>query len=140
MQAVAAIAEARHSFDRQFPRRGRADQDVQVKVVIWHADGRLRLDGDAALIERWRTDPAAFLWVDLSPDDGDDETYWLAQFGADETTRNQALSPRFPPKIEYTDAGTFILLRALDAEAQSIEFDTIQMAFLVGERFQIGRA
>jgi len=35
-------------------------------------------------------------------------------------------------KIEHTDAGTFILLRALNAEAQSIQFDTIQIAFLVG--------
>ena len=42
-------------------------------------------------------------------------------------------------KIEHTDAGTFILLRALNAEAQSIEFDTIQIAFLVGERSLVTR-
>ena len=110
-----------------------------MKTVIWHADGGLRLDGDVALVERWRADPQALLWLDLSPDDGDDEAHWLAQFGADETTRSQALSPRFPPKIEHTDAGTFILLRALNAEAQSIEFGTIQIAFLVGERFLLSR-
>jgi magnesium transporter len=110
-----------------------------VKTIIWHADGQLRLDGDVALIERWRSDTRALLWVDLSPDDGDDEAHWLAQFGADETTRSQALSSRFPPKVEHTDAGTFILLRALNAEAQSIDFGTIQIAFLVGERFVLSR-
>ena len=42
-------------------------------------------------------------------------------------------------KIEHTDAGTFILLRALNAEAQSIQLDTIQIAFLVGERSLVSR-
>ena len=110
-----------------------------MKALIWYVDGGPRLAGDVALVERWRADPRALLWLDLSPDDGDDEAHWLAHFGADETTLSQALSARFPPKIEHTDAGTFILLRALNAEAQSIQFDTIQIAFLVAERSLISR-
>ena len=110
-----------------------------MKALIWYVDGGPRLAGDVALVERWRADPRALLWLDLSPDDGDDEAHWLAHFGADETTLSQALSARFPPKIEHTGAGTFILLRALNAEAQSIQFDTIQIAFLVGERSLVSR-
>jgi len=110
-----------------------------LQTVLWRADGSLRESGDETLIERWRGDPAALLWVDLSPDAGDDEAHWLAEFGADATIRSQALSPRFPPKIEETPAGTFLLLRALNAEAQSIQFGTIQIAFLVGERFLVTR-
>ncbi len=110
-----------------------------MKTVLWNPDGSLREQGGEALIDRWRDDPKALLWVDVSPDEADDEAHWFRYFGADTTTTNQALAARFPPKIEQTKAGTFILLRALNAEAESIQFGTIQIAFLVGERFVLTR-
>ncbi len=110
-----------------------------MKVTIWHADGRGARVGDESVIDDWRADGDALLWIDLSPDDGDAEAHWLETFGADTTVRAQALSPRFPPKIEQTEAGTFILLRALNAEAQTIQFGTIQIAFLVADRVLITR-
>ncbi|NJN53198.1 MAG: magnesium transporter CorA family protein [Gammaproteobacteria bacterium] len=110
-----------------------------MKAIIWNADGSLRESGGEALVDRWQHDPTLLLWVDLTPADGADEAAWLTRFGADATVRTQALAARFPPKIEQTDAGTFILLRALNAEAQSIEFGTIQIAFLVGDRFLLTR-
>lgn len=110
-----------------------------MKTILWRSDGQVRLDGGEALIDQWRNDPTALLWVDLSPEDGDDQARWLTEFGADATVRSQALAARFPPKIEQMPAATFFLLRALNAEAQSIQFGTIQIAFLVGDRFLVTR-
>jgi magnesium transporter len=110
-----------------------------LKAVIWRPDGSLREAGTESLIDRWRADPGAMLWVDLAPEDGDDQARWLSEFGADATVRDQALSPRFPPKIEQIPKGTFILLRALNAEAQSIQFGTIQIAFLIADRVLVTR-
>jgi magnesium transporter len=105
---------------------------------MWR-DGSAPAIGDAALIDQWQSDPNAFLWVDLAPDSVDAAEI-LEQFGADEVVVEQALAVRYPPKIEaLSDDRVFMLLRGLDAESKSIDFGTIQIAFLIGERFLISR-
>lgn len=109
-----------------------------MKVLLWRADGELET-GSEALIERWRGQPDSYLWVDLDHDAADAAAV-LAQFGADAAVVEQSLAVRYPPKIEVvSDDTVFMLLRGLDATSNSIDFGTIQIAFLVGERFLVSR-
>jgi magnesium transporter len=110
-----------------------------MQVVVWNPADGSRMEGDAALVARWRSDPQLHIWVDLEPQDGADQERMLREFGADATICEQALAARFPPKLEHLGDVTFILLRALNAEASSIESGMIQLAFLVGPRFLVTR-
>ncbi|MGD8418106.1 MAG: magnesium transporter CorA family protein [Pseudomonadales bacterium] len=106
--------------------------------MIWR-DGSAPETGAEALIERWRAEPDTYLWVDLDHDSADAAAV-LGTFGADEAVIEQSLAVRYPPKIEaLSDDVVFILLRGLDAVSRSIDFGTIQIAFLVGPRFLISR-
>jgi len=110
-----------------------------MKVLMWHPADTLCREGGEELIAQWRLDPTRLLWIDLSPEDGDAQRTLLQQFGADSTVCNQALAARFPPKVETLPTTTFILLRALNAAAESMEFGTIQITFLVGDRVLVTR-
>lgn len=96
-------------------------------------------EGDESLIGRWEAETDSYLWVDLSPEDGNDQVRILERFGADDVLIEQATAERFPPKLETFGDRVFLLLRALDAESTSIEFGTIQIAFLAGPRFLVTR-
>jgi magnesium transporter len=110
-----------------------------MQVVVWNSDDGTRTAGDAALFTRWRADPQLSIWVDLEPQDGAEQERLLREFGADATICQQALAERFPPKVEHLGDVTFILLRALNAQAETIESGMIQLAFLVGPRFLVTR-
>jgi magnesium transporter len=109
-----------------------------LKVMVWR-DGAAPVIGTGPLIEQWRSDPDAYLWIDLAHDSAESAEV-LKQFGADEVVIEQSLAVRYPPKIEaLSDDIVFMLLRGLDAESKSIDFGTIQIAFLIGPRFLISR-
>ena len=113
-----------------------------MKAMLWSNQTAVQVGGEE-LIDAWRARPDACLWVDLEHDadhDADHEARVLAEFGADNTVIEQSLAVRYPPKVEaLTDEAVFMLLRGLDATSDSIDFGTIQIAFLVGERFLISR-
>ena len=111
-----------------------------MKVMLWTEGSAVRV-GEQGLIDEWRGNNDAYLWVDLAHDtDAEHEARVLSEFGADEVVLEQSLALRYPPKIEVLrDDLVFMLLRGLDAQSDSIDFGTIQIAFLVGERFLISR-
>ncbi len=109
-----------------------------MKVLTW-ADGQPVRSGGPSLIEQWQSDSGAYLWVDLDHETESAEEV-LARFGADQVVCEQSLATRYPPKIEVlNDELVFMLLRGLDAQSTSIDFGTIQIAFLIGERFLVTR-
>ncbi len=114
-------------------------QGGDLNVVKWEpGSGRLE-EGGESLIEQWEGETESCLWVDVSAEDGDDQIAILERFGADDVVVEQAMAQRFPPKLESFGERAFLLLRAADAEATSIEFGTLQIAFLVGPRFLVTR-
>jgi len=110
-----------------------------LQVLLWTPLDQELHHGGAELIARWHTLPDAVLWVDMDEADGAEQARLLSAFGADPIIVEQALAKRFPPKVEYLGDFVFLLLRALNAEAKSIEFQTIQIAFLVAARFLVTR-
>ena len=96
--------------------------------------------GGPELIEQWRNDPAAAIWLDLYENDRSDEAKLLeADFGLHALAIQDAQRDRHPPKIEAFDDYTFILLKGLSADSENIDFKTIQLALFVGERFLVTR-
>ncbi len=97
--------------------------------------------GGEALVEVWRKEPNAMIWVDLIGNDKDEEKEWLkTTFGLHNLAIQDAQRDRHPPKIEaFSDDNTFILLRGLSADSADIDFKTIQLALFVGERFMVTR-
>ncbi len=109
-----------------------------MKAIMWRDDQEIQVGGEE-LIEAWRDLPDAYLWVDLEHD-ASDEARVLIEFGADDIIIEQTLAVRYPPKLETVIGDSvFMLLRGLDASSDSIDFGTIQIAFLMGERFLISR-
>lgn len=109
-----------------------------MKVYAWSEGNPVRV-GDESLIEEWRASEQGYLWVDLDEACESAEAV-LTEFGADAVVREQSLATRYPPKLEpLADDLVFMLLRGLDAQSTSIDFGTIQIAFLVGDRFLVSR-
>ncbi len=52
---------------------------------------------------------------------------------------DDAQRSRHPPKLESFTGFTFILLKALSADAQDLHFSTFQLAMFIGERFLVTR-
>jgi magnesium transporter len=101
--------------------------------------GKLQV-GDEALVETWRKEPDAMIWIDLVGNDKDEEKEWLkTTFDLHTLAIQDAQRDRHPPKIEAFSNYTFILLRGLSADSTDIDFKTIQLALFVGERFMVTR-
>lgn len=96
--------------------------------------------GGVELIDTWRKEPMATLWVDLSENEKAVEAELLeSEFGIHPLAIQDAQRDRHPPKIEAFEAYTFILLKGLSADSKNLDFKTIQMALFIGERFFITR-
>ena len=106
---------------------------------------RLFLSGDmqvggVELIATWRDHSDSVIWVDLVENQQTDEADFLErEFGIHPLAIQDAQRERHPPKIEAFGDYTFVLLKGLSADSKDIDFDTIQLALFIGERFLITR-
>ena len=101
--------------------------------------GRIEIGG-AELIERWLLDSSLTIWVDLQDNPMKEEQRLLeGYFGLHPLAIEDAQRIRHPPKIERFGDVVFVLLKGLDAQSNSIDFGTIQVALFVSERFFITR-
>ncbi|MBE0469541.1 MAG: magnesium/cobalt transporter CorA [Methyloprofundus sp.] len=96
--------------------------------------------GGAELIERWSADESLKIWVDLQDNPVDSERCFLEEtFGLHPLAIEDAQRQRHPPKLERFDEVVFLLLKGLDAQSDSLDFGTIQLAIFVAQRFIITR-
>lgn len=103
------------------------------------ASGSLK-EGGEELIAEWQSGTDSILWANYDREDPGAELQQLTEtFGLHKLAVHDAQRDRHPPKIEEFDTNTFILLKGLDAETNSIAFGTIQIAAFVGERFCVTR-
>lgn len=109
-----------------------------IKTCLF-SSGKL-LSGGPELIDEWKKDPKSLIWLDLFDNTKGEETALLSkQFGLHALAIQDAQRSRHPPKIEAFDDYTFILLKGLSADSENIDFETIQLALFVGERFLVTR-
>ncbi|HEY3700207.1 MAG TPA: magnesium transporter CorA family protein [Spongiibacteraceae bacterium] len=109
-----------------------------LRAMLIENNNRIETGGDE-LVRRWRQQPQGFLWLDLFPQDGPEDTPWLREFGIHPLAIQDAQRPRHPPKFEVFDDVMFVLLRGLSSESDSIDVDTIQIALFMGKNFLITR-
>ena len=97
-------------------------------------------DGRKELIAIWKQSESLLIWLDLQGNPRQEEKTLLSeQFGLHPLAIEDAQKVRHPPKIEQFGSTLFILLKGLDAESESIDFGTIQLAMFTGKRFFITR-
>jgi magnesium transporter len=95
--------------------------------------------GGVELIDRWEASQDALIWLDLYEPSAEDEISLLRRFGIHPRAIEDAQAPRHPPKVERFPDYTFLLVKGLDAETDSIDFGTIQIAIFAGQRFMLTR-
>ncbi len=96
--------------------------------------------GDEGLLAEWNNNPDFWIWADFGNADPEHEMkLFLQTFNLHPLAISDAKRERHPPKLEVFDDYLFLLMKGLDADTRDIDFNTIQVAFFVGERFLVTR-
>ena len=102
--------------------------------------GSTTLVGGTELLQQWRDNSESWIWLDLYEESVDDERAFLSeQFALDMGAINEAQRSRHPPSFETFKDYIYLLLKPLDAESDSLDFNTLQLAMFASERFLVTR-
>jgi magnesium transporter len=96
--------------------------------------------GNAALFSEWKQQSETILWVDIEGV-ADEADYKLLRemLMLPDAEIKDALRDRHPPRFSGTDDHLFLLLKPLDSESHSLNFNTQQMAIFAGKNFMVTR-
>ncbi len=96
--------------------------------------------GGRELLQQWQETPGSWIWLDLYGEAADEERELLSsQFSLDDGAIGEAQRSRHPPSFEAFKDYIYLLLKPLDAESDSLDFNTLQLAMFAGERFLVTR-
>lgn len=96
--------------------------------------------GGKELLQQWKGSTDNWLWVDLYDEPSDQEQAFLSEeFSLDGVAVHEAQRNRHPPSFEAFKDYNYLLLKPLDAESDSLDFNTLQLAMFAGERFLVTR-
>ncbi|MDH5425479.1 MAG: magnesium transporter CorA family protein [Gammaproteobacteria bacterium] len=96
--------------------------------------------GGAELLQQWREKADSWIWVELFDEPAVDEKRFLQQqFSLDSIAIDEAQRDRHPPNFQRFDEYIYLLLKPLDAESNSLDFSTLQLAMFASERFLVTR-
>lgn len=102
-------------------------------------DGQV-FEGGRELLERWQSQPQSWLWVDLQNEPAGDERALLCEtLGLDERAVTEAQRPRHPPGFEAFPEHVYLLMKALTAETEDLDFATQQLAIFASPRLLVTR-
>ncbi|MFT5789096.1 MAG: magnesium transporter [Shewanella sp.] len=97
-------------------------------------------EGSESLISTWQQQDDTILWLNIDGELTSELTALLERnFGLHPLALQDASRERHPPKIENFDDHTFIILRALSADSDSISGENILLAMFIGPRFIVTR-
>ncbi len=96
--------------------------------------------GDEGLLKQWQQQSDTILWLDLADNDPEVERRLLVDtLGLHPLAVQDAQRSRHQPKIEAFSDNVFILLKGLGPDRTEFDFETIQMAMFIGNRFLVTR-
>ena len=101
--------------------------------------------GGEELLAQWKAageteKQDSWLWLDLyDEDEASERSFLLQHFALDETAVIEAQRQRHPPSYEVCEESLYLLLKPLDAESHSLDFNTLQLALFAGDDFLITR-
>ncbi len=111
-----------------------------IRAILYRPGTRDSLSGGEELFLQWREQPDAILWADFFDNDPDAECRTLVDsFGLHPLAIQDAQRRRHQPKLEAFGDHLLILLKGLGPDSEEFEFETIQIAMFVGERFLVTR-
>jgi len=107
---------------------------TRIRVSILDSDA-LR-QGDASLIEEWRRDSGARLWVDIEDPDSDIlEELLEGRFGFHELAAEDSLSPNTLPKYDAFPTYDFFVFRAVNVNLREHGSQTYKLSAFLGRDF-----
>ena len=96
--------------------------------------------GGHELLQIWQDNQDSWIWLDLYNEPAEQEqAFLIEQFGLDAGSISEAQRDRHPPSFEAFENYIYLLLKPLDAESDSLDFSTLQLAMFASERFLITR-
>ena len=96
--------------------------------------------GGRELLQQWQQTPGSWIWLDLYGEAAEEERELLSrQFSLDDGAIGEAQRSRHPPSFEAFKDYIYLLLKPLDAESDSLDFNTLQLAMFAGEDFLVTR-
>ena len=111
-----------------------------IRTLLFDHNMCLQSHGGEEQIRVWHNNPDMVIWVDLFEEAGDTEhTLLTVDFGLHPLAITDAQRTRHPAKIEGFSDNTFMLFKGLSEDTNSIDFNTIQIALFVSDRFLVTR-
>jgi len=96
--------------------------------------------GGKELLQQWQDKPESWIWLELFEEPVNEEREFLSQqFNLDSVSISEAQRSRHPPSFEVFENYIYLLLKPLDADSDSLDFNTLQLAMFAGDRFLITR-
>ena len=109
-----------------------------MQLMLCH--GNSTQTGGKELLQQWQEQAESWIWVDLYDEPADEEQAFLSeQFALDSVAVIEAQRTRHPPSFEVFEDYIYLLLKPLDAESDSLDFNTLQLAMFAGQRFLVTR-
>ncbi len=108
------------------------------KFMLCHND--TTETGGIELLDKWKSTPESWIWVDLYDEPANDEYMLLIEnFHLDNAAIQEAQRVRHPPRFHAFKKYIYLLLKPLDAESDSLDFNTLQLAMFAGDNFLVTR-
>lgn len=109
-----------------------------MQLMLCH--GNTTRVGGRELLQQWRDMPGSWIWVDLYDEPAQAEQDFLQQeFALDLVAIVEAQRSRHPPTFDVFKDYIYLLLKPLDAQSDSLDFNTLQLAMFAGEGFLVTR-
>ena len=108
--------------------------------MLYLPDQEQLKSGGLEIVNEWRQSDQGVLWLDFGQSTSEEDIQSLDQdFSVHPLAIMDAMRDRHPPKIELFDDHTFVLPRGFSGEPENFEFNTIQLALFIGERYLLTR-
>ena len=102
--------------------------------------GETTSTGGKELLQQWQEKPDSWIWVELYDEPQEAEQEFLSEyFNIDSVAISEAQRNRHPPSFEAFEDYIYLLLKPLDAESDSLDFNTLQLAMFASQRFLVTR-
>lgn len=95
--------------------------------------------GGVELVEQWRSDASAFLWLDMVDEQASAEEELLTALGCHPLAIQDAQRDRHPPKFEDFEKFSFLIYRGVRTVGEALNIETVQIGFFVGTNLLITR-
>jgi magnesium transporter len=111
-----------------------------IRILLFTPETGALSEGGTELIDEWKRRPETILWADFHDEPAEREAALMHDiFAIHPLAIQDAQRTRHPPKVEWFQDYTFVLLKGLDAQSDTIDFGTIQIAVFVGAHFCVTR-